>query len=192
MLKTIFITLSLLSTSFLSIGQIFQTDSLLKKIMPNNIKLQYAGNIGMFSTGVGYVSPNKRWMGDFMYGLVPSKYAKDPIHSVSLKGKYVSLNRDYIQSLQVSWLQLGLWFNYSFGDQYFLGLPSYYDPGYYYFPTALNVGLTLGSEVRYKKWGMYYELGTTEKRMINYVKNSGSINFSEIWNIGIGLVYHLK
>ncbi|WP_133639406.1 hypothetical protein [Sphingobacterium paludis] len=190
--KTYLITLSLLCTSLLSSAQSFSTDSLLKKIMPNNVKLQYAGNIGMFSTGFGYVSPNKRWMGDFMYGLVPSSYAKDPIHSLTLKGKYVSLNRDYIQSLQVSWLQLGLWFNYSFGDQYFLGLPSYYDPGYYYFPTALNIGLTLGSEVRYKKWGLYYELGTTEKRMINYVKNSGSINFSEIWNIGIGLVYHLK
>lgn len=160
--------------------------------MPNNVKLQYAGNIGMISTGIGYVSPNKRWMGDLMYGLVPSSYAEDPIHSLTLKGKYVSLNRDYMQSLKVNWLQLGLWFNYSFGDQYFLGLPHYYDPGYYYFPTALNIGLTLGSEVRYQKWGLYYEVGTTEKRMINYVKNSGSINFSEIWNIGFGLVYHLK
>lgn len=167
-------------------------DTLLYTVMPNHLKVQYAGNIGMFSTGFGYVSPNQKWMGDLMYGFVPSTYAVKPIHSLTLKGKYTPVSRNYDEHLKVDWLQIGLWFNYSFGDQYFLGLPSYYDAGYYYFPTALNIGLTLGSEVRYKKWGVYYELGTTEKRTINYVKNAGSINFNEIWNIGIGLVYHLK
>jgi len=173
-------------------GQINNLDSILYKLMPSHVKLQYAGNIGMFSTGFGYRSPNQKWIGDFMYGFVPSSYANDPIHSLTLKGKYVPIDRSYSHTLQVDWLQVGLWFNYSFGDDYFLKLPSYYDSGYYYFSTAMNIGLTLGSEVRYKKWGLYYELGTTEKRTINYVKNAGSINFSEIWNIGIGLVYHLK
>lgn len=175
-------------------AQHVQWDSLARKIMPNSIKIQYAGNIGMFATGIGYQSPNKRWAGDLLYGIVPPSYADDAIHSVTMKGKYSALSPRYYekQKIEMHWLQVGLWFNYSFGDQYFLGLPSYYDAGYYYFPTALNLGLTLGSEVRYKKWGLYYELGTTEKRAINYVKNLQSINFNEIWNIGLGVVYHLK
>lgn len=162
------------------------------KIMPNNVKLQYAGNIGMFAAGVGYVSPNQKWKGDFFYGIVPGTYAEKPINSITLKGKYAPIYRQYKRDITVNWLNTGLWFNYSFGDEYFLGLPHYYDTGYYYFPTALNMGAFAGSEIRYRKWGFYYEFGTTEKHLINYVKNVGSINFRQIWNIGLGLVYHLK
>lgn len=189
----LFIAVLCLAYSSDAQAQQFKLDSLLHAVMPNHLKAQYAGNIGMFSAGFGYRSPNKKWMGDLMYGFVPSSYADDPIHSLTIKGKYIPIDRDYKnRNIKMDWLQIGLWFNYSFGDEYFLGLPSYYDDGYYYFPTALNIGLTLGSEVRYRNWGLYYELGTTEKRTINYVKNMGSINFNEIWNIGIGLVYHLK
>lgn len=164
----------------------------LNKFMPNNVKLQYAGNIGMFAAGVGYVSPKQEWKGDLLYGIVPGAYAEKPINSITLKGKYAPINRQYELGIEVNWLNTGLWFNYSFGDRYFLGLPRYYDKGYYYFPTALNIGAFVGSEIRYHKWGFYYEVGTTEKHLINYVKNVSSVDFRQLWNIGLGLVYHLK
>ncbi|MFD1768252.1 hypothetical protein [Sphingobacterium suaedae] len=173
-------------------AQRFNRDSLLHHILPNDIKLQYAGNIGMFAVGVGYVTPNQKWKADLLYGIVPSDYADDPIHSLTVKGKYTPINRQYGNGVHVNWFHTGMLFNYSLGNKYFLGLPEYYDKGYYYFPTALNVGVFVGSEIRYKKWGIYYELGTTEKRVINYAKNTRSIDFNEIWNIGVGLVYHLK
>lgn len=160
--------------------------------MPNNIKLQYAGNNGMFALGAGYVNPNKKWKGDILYGLVPGAYSEKPIHSMTLKGKFAPINREYDYGIKVNWLNTGLWFNYSFGDQYFLGLPDYYDKGYYYFPTALNMGLFVGSEIQYKKWGFYYEIGTTEKHVINYVKSIRAIKFHQLWNIGLGAVFHLK
>src|SRR5690606_37596654 len=152
-----------------------KTQNIWHKIMPNNAKLQYAGNIGMFSVGAGYVSPNQKWKGDVFYGLVPGTYAEKPIHSFTLKGKYSPINRTYNHDIQVNWLNAGLWTNYSFGSKYFLKLPDYYDKGYYYFPTQLNIGAFVGSEIRYQKWGLYYEVGTTEKHVINYVKNMSSI-----------------
>ncbi|WP_437919940.1 hypothetical protein [Sphingobacterium sp. LRF_L2] len=173
-------------------AQIIKLDTLLKIITPNNVKIQYAGNIGMFSSGIGYTSPNKRWEGNLLYGYVPAKYAVEPIHSATIKGKFSSLLREYADGFEIKWLQIGLWYNYSFGDPYFFKLPSYYDSGYYYFSTAVNVGLTVGSEFRYKRWGLYYELGTTEKRTINYVKNLKSVGFNEIWNIGLGAIYYIK
>ena len=161
--------------------------------MPSTIKIQYAGNIGMFSAGIGFQTKNKRWKADLFYGIVPSKYADDPIQSITLKGKYATLYRNYrTTKTEVNWLNVGILYNYSLGDKYFLGLPDYYDEGYYYFPTALNVSIFVGSEVRVKKWGFYYEIGATDKRVINYVKNVNSVDFSEIWNLGIGIVYHLK
>lgn len=167
------------------------TKSLLDKITPEDIVLQFAGNTGMFSTGIRYVSPNKHWKGTALYGIVPAQYADKPIHSITLKGQYSTFHREYSTDVSVEWLNVGLWYNHSLGSKYFSRLPHYYDSGYYYFPTATNVGLTLGSELKYKKWGVYYDLGTTDKRVINYVKSIKSIYFREIWNIGLGLVYHI-
>lgn len=167
------------------------TKSFVNKITPDNIVLQFAGNIGMFSTGIRYTSPNKHWKGTLLYGIVPAQYADDPIHSMTLKGQYSTFHRSYSPDVSVEWLNVGLWYNYSFGDKYFSKLPHYYDSGYYYFPTSTNVGLTLGSELKYKKWGVYYDFGTTDKRVINYVKSIKSIYFREIWNIGFGIVYHI-
>src|SRR5690606_41779640 len=146
------------------------TQRIIDRLLPNNVVLQFAGNIGMFSTGVRYVTPNKHWKGGIMYGFVPARYADDPIHSLTLKGQYSGFHREYGADTKVEWLNVGIWYNSSFGSKYFKKLPGYYDSGYYYFTTALNVGLTLGSELKYKKWGIYYELGTTDKRTINYIK----------------------
>lgn len=168
------------------------TKNLLSKLVPNDIVLQFAGNIGMFSTGVRYQSPKQHWKGTILYGFVPVRYADDPILSVTIKGQYSTLHKDYTPHLQVEWLNVGLWYNYAFGRKYFSKLPHYYDSGYYYFPTAINIGLIIGSEVKYKNWGIYYELGTTDKRVINYAKSAKAISFREIWNIGIGIVYRLK
>lgn len=168
-------------------------DTILYKIMPNNVKLQYAGNIGMFSTGIGYETKSKKWKADFMYGFVPEKYAVDePIHSVTLRGKYAPIHRTYGNDIQVNWLNTGMLFNYSFGENYFFQPPRNYEKGYYKLSTALNVGIFVGSEVRYKKWGLYYELGTTDKHIVNYAKSPKFIGLHNIWNIALGAVYHLK
>lgn len=166
--------------------------TVMQKATPHTVKLQYAGNIGMFAAGIGYSTSTQKWKADLFYGVVPARYAVDPIHSLTIKGKFAPLHRRYNDDVEINWFNTGLLFNYSFGDEYFLGLPAYYDKGYYYFSTALNIGLFIGSEIRYKKWGFYYELGTTEKRVINYVKNTRSINLNELWNIGLGAVFHIK
>lgn len=170
-----------------------KTDPLLYKLMPNNLKLQHAGSIGMFSVGFGYETRNKKWKGDFMYGFVPKKYGPDKaIHSITLKGKFAPIHRIYNDEIKVNWLNAGLLFNYSLGSNYFLTPPSHFESGYYVLSTALNAGIFVGSEVKYKKWGAYYELGTNDKHIVNFAKSPKSIGFQNIWNLAIGLVYHLK
>lgn len=188
----IFIVVSFLLTSFLSYGQKNSGEKLLKKMKPHNIKIQHAGNIGMFSIGAGYTAKDTKWKGDAYYGFVPSKFADSSIHSMSIKGQYSSFKRGYTNGTHVDFLNVGLMFNYTFGEKYFTSLPGYYDSGYYYFPTALNIGVFAGSEIRWDKWGLYYELGTTEKRIINFVKSPHSIRFTELWSLGLGVVFHLR
>ncbi|MGF7469294.1 hypothetical protein ACQZFR_18945 [Alcaligenes nematophilus] len=170
-----------------------KTDHILYKMMPHNLKIQHAGNIGMFSIGFGYHTKNNKWKGDFMYGVVPKKYGPNKaIHSLTLKGKFAPIHRVYNDEIKVNWLNTGFLFNYSLGSDYFLTPPSHFESGYYILSTALNVGIFVGSEVKYKKWGAYYELGTTDKHIVNFAKSPKSIGLQNIWNIALGVVYHLK
>lgn len=170
-----------------------QDTSLLYRVMPANVKVQFAGNIGLVSAGIGYVSPNKRWKGDAFYGFVPRRYSGiEPIHSLTLKGKFGSILRTYSNAITVQWLQTGLWFNYALNEDFFFTLPSYYEPNYYLIRPGFNIGGFLGSEIRRKKWGLYYEVGTTDKYLIHYVKNFKAVAFNHIVSAGIGVVYHLK
>ncbi|TJZ59811.1 hypothetical protein FAZ15_13000 [Sphingobacterium olei] len=185
--------LSFFLADVVSAQDTLQKSDLAYKIMPSNIKLQFAGNIGMFSTGIGYESPNKRWKGDLLYGFVPRRYSgTEPIHSLTVKGKYSTLHREYKEDIHVEWLQMGLWVNYALNEDFFFKLPSYYEPNYYLIRPGLNIGGFLGSEVRYKNWGLYYEVGTTDKYLIHFFKNFPSVQFNHIVSSGLGLVFHLK
>lgn len=187
---------------FLLVGLFFSTKaetadssaspSLFEKITPNSLNFQYAGNIGMFSIGARYDSGNKKWQGSLHYGFVPSSFADKPIHATTLKVNYIPIRRQLSEDTQMDWLKIGMWSNYAYGRKYFRKLPDYYDSGYYYFPTAVNIGLTFGSEIRHKKWGLYYEAGTTDKTVINFAKSPKSVDFYELFSLGIGVSYHLK
>jgi len=161
-------------------------------IRPDNVKIQFAGNIGMFSGGLGYTSPNNHWKGDLLYGFVPRKYSADkPLHLLTLKGKYGAIDRTYWDRIRVQWLNLGMWTNYTFGEQYFVKLPDHYPNNYYLIRPGLNIGAFAGSEIRYKQVGAYYEIGTTEKHLIHFFKNIKAISPTYIFNTAIGIVYYL-
>jgi hypothetical protein len=191
-MRIILILLLIISYQVSSGTSADSTRSIWKRIMPNSINMQFAGNIGMFSAGVNYISLNKRWEGNLSYGFVPAKYSDNGIHSTTVKARYIPLMKTYNPSTEVKWVNVGMWFNYAYGEKYFYKLPVYYDAGYYYFPTAANLGLTIGGEFRHDKWAIYYDFGTTDKRLINFVKSSSAIDFHEIWNISFGLSYYLK
>lgn len=159
--------------------------------VPSHAKVQFAGNIGMFSVGPGYRLRNPNWEIDLKYGYVPAAYASDPIHSFTLKASWGTLDRNY-RDIDITWLKFGAWHNHSFGQNYFRRLPEYYEKGYYYFSTAINFGMFYATELRYRRTALYMEIGTSDKHVINYVKNPYSVDFSDLWNIGLGLKYYIK
>lgn len=171
-------------------GQTPENNTLLRRIIPDNVKMQFAGNIGMFSTGIGYVNDTNHWKGDILYGYLPKKYSENKaIHFLTFKGKYGAIDRSYSE-LNVQWFNVGLWLNYAFGEKYFVKLPEYYEPMYYLIRPGLNLGGFLGSEVRYKKIGAYYEVGTTDKHIIHYFKNMRAFPITYSLNTAIGVTYH--
>ena len=163
------------------------------RMVPDHVKLQYAGGIGFLSVGFGYESPNQKFQGDFYYGNVPAKWGGGrPIHSVTGKLTWLPLSRKLNRDIRLDIINAGILLNYTFGKQYFLFKPTPYPYQYYGFPTALNGVVFLGTGIRYQRFGLYYEVGSSGKDMLSYVKNTKSRAFSDILTMGVGLRYAVK
>jgi hypothetical protein len=160
-------------------------------LLPDHLNLQFAGAIGFLSAGVGYETKNHRLSGDFFYGYVPESLGGITIHSVTAKLTWAAVTRQPRKDLRVDWLTTSILANYVFGKQYFLFDPDRYPFNYYGFPTAAHVGLSIGSAVYYKKFGVYYEFGTTDRYIMSYIENTSSLFFTDIFNMGVGVKYSI-
>ncbi len=169
-----------------------QQKTFFQKITPHHVKGQYAGSIGFVSAGFGYEFNRKKLQADFMYGHVPEKYADSPIHSITGKLTWLPLSLQTSNNIRFNIITAGVLVNYTFGNQYFLFAPGKYPKNYYGFPTALHMGVFAGGAVSRGNLGLYYELGVTDRELANYIQNPGSIAFSDILNIGVGLRIELK
>lgn len=166
-----------------------QQKKLLKALIPDHGTLQFAGGIGFLSGGIGYDSKNKRIQTDILYGYVPEKLGGVTIHCVTGKISWVAVSGKLKNNIRIDWLSTGILFNYVFGKKYFFLSPDKYPLKYYGLPTAAHLGIFTGGGIRFKKAGIYYELGTTDRDLASYVTNIKAFPFFDIVNVGVGAKY---
>ncbi len=98
-------------------------------IIPDYAKVQFAGNIGFLSGGIGYQLFKNKMQTEFIYGFVPKKHAHAEIHAFTLKNTFPLFRKQYL-GLEIS-PYLGFTFSYETGRNSFVELPSQYPSGYY-------------------------------------------------------------
>ncbi len=160
-------------------------------LLPHHAQLQFAGNIGFVSAGIGYATKNEKLQADLYYGYLPKSIGGTTIHSITGKFTAGLIDRRY-RKADVSFLNLGFLVNYAFGDQYFLFSPANYPYNYYRFPTAAFAGLVAGGAYRKGNYKFYYEVVGADRDMISFVNNPSSIKFTEIWSFGAGVKVKLR
>lgn len=162
------------------------------KLLPDYVKVQYAGSIGFVSIGTGYQNRRDRLEGDLYYGYVPKSVGGVYIHALSAKITWHPVKKIALKSFELRPLSLGVLVSYTFGPQYFLFWPEDYPFSYYHTSTALHTGVFVGGRVdkvlrSRKKLGLYYELGATDKEMASYLGNMHSLGISDILNLAVGV-----
>jgi len=172
----------------------FAQESRHPALLPDQLKLQFAGNIGFLSVGAGYVNKSGRLEGDFFYGYVPKSVGGLDIHTLTSKLSWHVLRSVGSERTEIKPLSLGILVSYTFGKQYFGFKPDNYPYNYYRQPTSLHVGTLLGGQVnRLRKKGsissigLYYELVTMDTEVLSFVTNRKSIGLGEIVSLGIGI-----
>jgi hypothetical protein len=179
-------------TGFLCLGSMaFAQFNKGNGLLPHHAQLQFAGNIGFVSAGIGYATKNEKLQADLYYGYLPKGIGGTTIHSITGKFSASLIDKSYRKS-DVSFLNLGFLVNYAFGNQYFLFSPANYPYNYYRFPTAAFVGLVVGGAYKKGNYNFYYEVVGADRDMISFVNNPSSVKFTEIWSFGAGVKMKLR
>lgn len=159
--------------------------------IPDYAKLQFAGNIGFLSLGIGYELFSKHLQSDILYGYVPYSIGGATIHTISQKNTFVLYNHKrngYIISPIA-----GFSTNFETGNNSFLILPDKYPKGYYVtnaihftFFIGGKIHKTLTKQSKIKGFDFYVELGTVDTYLW-YKIFSKEIKMKEISSFAIGI-----
>jgi hypothetical protein len=170
-----------------------------RSCVPAYVPLQFAGNIGLVSSGVGWIPKNGIYRVAMMYGYVPESVAKySAIHIATLKNSFdFHRFRGRNEDAWVAYLGLGI--TLETGGISFLMLPSNYPPGSY-FPKAVHLVPFAG--VRYDRplknsarWlkgiSPYIEAGTVDA-FIWYKARSESVAVTQVFSAALGINFMLE
>ena len=138
--------------------------------VPHYIPLQFAGNIGFLSTGLGYKSNKENYELNILYGYVPASVGDQNIHMITARNIF-PLIRIPSRNNQTIVPYLGLGLTVEVGGHAFFTLPSHYPEGYYDFPKNLHVTGFGGAKLQY-----LFEDDTTFIRGLEFFAEAGSID----------------
>ena len=164
--------------------------------IPNYVKMQFAGNIGVVSVGAGYQLFDKVLYSELLYGYVPESVSKaDKIHLITIKNTFPVFRKEIAKNLTITPIA-GFTTTIDIGTTTFTTLPSKY-PDDYYVPTAFHFTL-FGGVMIHKDFinskmtngvDFYVEMGTVETYLW-YGITSKEVGLSDIFSTSIGINFY--
>lgn len=168
------------------------------RLLPDYVKLQYAGGIGFLSAGVGYTFIDHRIDVSVFYGYVPTWFTVDDLHSVSLQFTAKLIRIKASETIEILPLNIGWYLHHTFGNEYWVKLPDNYPDEYYWWSPGRNAGVFIGGEIKTKLLAnktpasglaFYVRAGTRGLYLSSKYGNS-SIPMSDIIELGFGVALY--
>lgn len=169
-----------------------------EKFLPDYVKLQFAGGIGFLSVGIGYTFFKQKLEVSYFYGYVPKFVSMDDLHSVSLQLTGKLLRFKVGKNIELLPLNVGWFIHHTFGNEYWIKLPSHYPAKYYWWSPGRNSGVFLGGEVKTKLLSsstpasgtaFYIRVGSRGLYLASKFSNS-SIPLKDIIEFGFGVAVY--
>ena len=164
--------------------------------VPDYVKAQFAGNIGLISVGAGYQLFDKVLYSELLYGFVPKSASKaDNIHLITIKNTFPLYRKKIGENLTITPIA-GIATTLDIGTNSFTTLPSKYPDGYY-FPTAVHFTLFGGALVHkdfkrpkfFKGVDFYLEFGTVETYLW-YALTLKEVDLLDVFSADIGVNFY--
>ena len=167
-------------------------------LIPDYMKLQYAGGIGFMSAGVGYTFFKDRLDVTMFYGYVPKTFGITDLQSISLQLTVKLLKYKIYDNIEILPLNFGWYAHHTFGSEFWITLPDKYSKGYYWWSPGRNAGIFVGGELKTKLLAsgspasgtaFYFRVGSRGLYIASKAGNS-TIPLSDIIELGFGVAIY--
>jgi hypothetical protein len=161
-------------------------------ILPDFGLVQYAGSIGMISSGFGYSFFNDRSEIGLIAGFTPTSF-RSTLYNLTVKANYKPFNLPLSKRLSSHILYGGMYASRTFGNEYWSSLPDYYPEGYYYWSPGLRYGIYLGTNLSgnfgsdIKTASLFFECSTYDLLLYSYWPNRNAIPLHDILRLALGV-----
>lgn len=179
-----------------------QVDSLLKeryklawnRLIPTQVKWQYAGDMGTMSLGPGWdYGRHRQWETNFFIGYL-SASGSSPLHiTATLKQTYTPIKIGIGHNIDIHPITGGVYMCKVFGQYFWSKLPDRYPRNYYFWVLNTRFNVFLGQSVTFNSprllkgdsFSIFYELNTNDLYLISAAGNR-YIGFKDIVNLSFG------
>lgn len=171
-------------------------------LIPTFTTVQYAGNMGLISAGVGWDYGRRRqWELALLFGYLPKFQSDRGKLTMTLKCNYIPWNIYLRHGLMFEPLSCGLYANTVFGSEFWSKQPSRYPDKYYQFlSTKMRLNACIGQRVGYivprnhrkavKSITAFYEVSTNDIYVRSLFQGNG-VRFWEILSLSFGLKFQM-
>jgi hypothetical protein len=170
--------------------------------IPDHARLQFAGNIGFLSVGLGY-NFGKSYELTVMYGIQNEFFgnSKETVKTLALKNTFNLYNSFHIYK-NISFIPTaGLSINWGFTNNTFRKLPKHY-PNKYYFQNRVHFAPFIGGKIRYdfgktdkseftKHVELYVEAGSLDAYILEWVRTD-YVKIGDIMSLAVGISFYYK
>lgn len=166
------------------------------RLIPRYQKLQYAGDMGLISVGIGWdYGKKKQWETDIFLGYLP-RFDGDGGHvTITLKENYIPWR---LNMKEGRWryepLTVSMYMNKIFGDEFWTREPEKYPDGYYGLATNTRFNIAFGQRIDFqvkpiglsKRITFFYEFCTNDLYIISAFTNK-YLRIPDIFSLSLGL-----
>lgn len=154
-------------------------------LMPKGSKLQFAGNMGMLSTGPVWIyGKNRQWETSLLFGFIPKHSSDKARMTFTIKEDFVPWSirlPKRLSCVEFKPLATGIYLNTVLSGEFWTNLPKKYPNGYYWFATRLRPNIYLGERLEItiperrrffaKSMSVFYEISTCDYYFIQKLHN---------------------
>lgn len=170
-------------------------------LIPTQTVVQYAGNMGFISMGIGWdYGKHRQWETQWMLGFLPKFNSKTAKVTMTVKENYIPWSFELGEGFSLEPLTCGLYVNTIFGHEFWAQQPVRYPNKYYLVSTKIRPSIFVGQRVTkqipenkrkfMKSVTFYYEMSTTDTYLLMRLRNS-SIKFEDFVSLSLGLKMQL-
>ncbi len=168
------------------------------KLIPSQSVVQYAGNMGLLSVGMGWDYGRRgQWETQLLVGYLPKHRSERAKMTFTLKQNFIPWSVYMGKGWALEPLSCGIYFNTIFGQQFWDNEPARYPDDYYPFlSTKVRLNVFVGQRVQFtipsnqrkrlKSITAFYEVSACDLHIRSMVQDS-HVGLRDILSLSLGL-----